>query len=75
MAKKGFWYFALGAAAAGAAAYFLQKNGGLHISINVEPSDAADLKLDLDEDIEIVDADAEDFAEAETEAPAEEAEN
>ena len=60
MAKKGFLYFALGAAAAGAGLYLLQKRGGLHITIDVEPSDAAELKLDLDEDIEIVNEDVDD---------------
>lgn len=54
MSKKGFLFFALGAAAAAAGVYLLKKNGGIHVSIDVEPSEASELDLELDNDLETV---------------------
>lgn len=51
MSKKGFLYFALGAAAGAAGLYYLKKSGGLHFSVDIEASDDADVDLNMEDDI------------------------
>lgn len=60
MSKKGFFYFALGAIAGAAGLYYLKKNGGLHFSVDIESSDAADVNLEMEDEIEDITEDADD---------------